>query len=94
MLQNMCISSNNVAKMGEIYSQDVEYIELETNRLNDGIGLHGATLHHSCMGENLLRTAGVRRISTSVSHHAMRRESALTRRGQTHRRQQAHRTVR
>lgn len=73
MLQNMSISSHNVTRMEEIYSQDVEYIELETNRLDNGIGLHGATFHQSCMSENLLRTVGVRCVSTPVSYHAVRR---------------------
>ena len=54
----MIISSHSVSSEGEFLSQDVEYIKLETDRLDDGISLHGTSLHHSRVGKNLLRTMG------------------------------------
>ena len=77
MRQNIIISPHHALRKECIYSQDVEYIEVETDRLDDRIGFHGASLHHSRVCKNILRTAGVKHMSIPIHHHAKWRGNIL-----------------
>jgi hypothetical protein len=66
MLRRMTISSHCAIRKELMHPQDVEYIKLQADRLDNGIGLHGPHFYHSRMGKNLLGTTGVNHMLTPV----------------------------
>jgi hypothetical protein len=60
ILKCMAISPRHALRKEWIHSQNVDYIELETNCLDNRISLHCASLYHSRVGKNLLRTISVK----------------------------------